>query len=84
MSHGLAGAVDRRNQRIMEWHQHLYDEERRGARPSRPSWKAALAIGLGLVLLRLLRPVLYDVLGVGWTIGMMYATATGAPLADDP
>ncbi len=60
----------------MEWHQHVYDEERRGARPSRLSWKAALALGLGMVLFRLLRPVLYDLVGVGWTIGMMVAITT--------
>ena len=56
---------DRHNQRVLEWHQHQYEEEQRGAAP-RNRWKPFLAAVVAIVLMKLLRRPLEDLLGVVW------------------
>ena len=79
---GIAGAMglierwDRRNQRILEWHNHVADDERRHGRGpfGSISWKGLLAgwLGSGVVT-----AVLDHFLGFAWTMGIL----TGAIVA---
>ena len=69
---------DRRNQRILEWQQHLYEEERRG-QLRRPAWKGILAAAVVLAALKLLWPPLEDLVGIWWMTGIFWV-AVGAYL----
>ena len=73
---GVLKDWDRRNQRTMEWHQHLYEERRRGAK-IRTSWRAALIVGAFIVVVKVGRRVLDDLLGFEWTMGILLAIAVG-------
>ena len=65
---------DRHNQRVLEWHQHQYEEEQRGAAP-RNRWKPFLAAAVAIALMKLLRRPLEDLLGVGWFIAIFWSVA---------
>jgi Flp pilus assembly protein TadB len=65
---------DRRNQRTLEWHQHLYEQERRGVTPSPSRW---LLVALGAwAVVTLLRLFADDPLGV-WMGGILFAIWVG-------
>ena len=69
---------DRRNQRILEWQQHQYEEERRG-KLARPAWKGILAGAVALAALKLLRRPLEDLVGT-WGLAGIFWIACGAYL----
>jgi protein-S-isoprenylcysteine O-methyltransferase Ste14 len=56
----------------MEWHQHLYEEERRRSSPTH-QWRWALLVAAAWVLLRVLRRFMDDVLGPWVTAGVFSA-----------
>ena len=66
---------DRRNQRILEWHQHVYEEERRGTQPRR-QWKSVLALAVAYAILKLLRRPLEDAVGIWWMGAIFWVIAT--------
>lgn len=66
---------DRRNQRTLEWHQHLYEEEQRG--PRSHQWKPMLGVAVAFALFKLLRRPLEDAVGFWWTSGMFWVIAAG-------
>ncbi len=61
---------DRRNQRTLEWHQHLYEEEQRGTRSRH--WKPIFGVAVAFALLKLLRRPLEEAVGFWWMSGIFW------------
>ena len=57
----------------MEWHQHVYEDERRRRGSSSGSWRWALIVVVVWLLLKLLRPLIHDVLGPWGAAGLFFA-----------